>query len=360
MTVPPLIRNAVPQLESATLARAETAASELARFDAQLGERVKNFAPVLLRSEAASSSQIENLTASARNIFSADLGLNRGRNAKDIAANTRAMEAALQLASKIDETSIRTMHQVLLEDHPEHTPGSWRQEPVWIGRSASSPVGADYVAPAHERIPDLIDDLTAFAARTDLPVLVSVALAHAQFETIHPFSDGNGRAGRAFAQAMLRNRGVTQNVSIPVSAGLLAEVDGYYAALTEYRAGDPTPIVEAFAQATLDAIENTRQLVAEIDAIRVSWEDRLTVRRNSNAWRLLDIITEQPVLTAAKTAELLGSKMPNVYPPLKALVDAGILQSKHEHNMGPFWRSDEVLHAIDRFAERAGRRTTAR
>ncbi|MEE6281580.1 Fic family protein [Georgenia sp. MJ170] len=354
--VPPAISALTPRTDRHVTAAAEEATQELTRFDAELGSRVASFAPVLLRSEAASSSQIENLTASARAVFSAELGARTGRNAQLIAANTRALRSAIELWRHINSEAITQMHAVLMADEPRHRPGHWREEAVWIGARSDSPVGASFVAPHHSRVADLIDDLVAFAGRTDVQPLVSVALAHAQFETIHPFTDGNGRTGRALAQALLRYRGVTRNVAVPVSAGLLADVDGYHRALTAYREGDAGPIVQAFADASLRAVGNSRQLIAEIDTIRTDWRARLDVRRDSNAWKLLDVLAHRPVLDSATAARELGVKQPNVYPPLRALVEAGIASSKAEHRLGPFWRSDEVLAAIDRFADRAGRR----
>ena len=343
-----------PSVEAASAA--EIATRELNRLDAELGARVASFAPVLLRSEAASSSQIENISASALAIFSAELGARTSRNAELIAANTHAMTTAIDLADDMTPTASARMHEVLMAGQPRHTPGRWREEAVWIGTRSDSPIGAEFVAPHHSRIEELIDDVTSFARRTDVPPLTAVAVAHAQFETIHPFTDGNGRTGRAFAQALLRHRGVTRNVAVPVSAGLLADVDGYHRALTSYRAGDVSPIVKAFADAAQRAVGKTRVLVADLDRIRADWNDRLTVRRSSNAWKLLDVLMRRPVLTSAAAAAELGVQQPNVYPPLTALVDAGILQSKAEHKLGPFWRSDEVLAALDQFAQRAGRR----
>ncbi|CAL8899327.1 Fic family protein [Kocuria varians] len=353
----PLIAGRVPQLSEDAQRDAEGAAHELTRFDAELGERVASFAPVLLRSEAASSSQIENLTASARAIFSAELGVRRSRNAEEIAANTKAMRAALDLANELSAEAILKMHRVLMEEQPRHTPGEWRDEPVWIGTRSDSPRGAEYVAPRHERIPALVQDLVEFMGETTAAPLVAVAVAHAQFETIHPFSDGNGRTGRALAQAMLRHWGVTRNVAVPVSAGLLADVSGYHSALDAYRAGDVEPIVRQFSAASRRAVANARQLVADIDRIRDEWGSMLTVRKNSNAWKLLDVLARRPVLNSATAAAELGVKQPNVYPPLRRLTEAGIVRSKNEHQLGPFWCSDEVLAAIDAFAVRAGRRS---
>lgn len=355
--VPPRIAGLRPLLDPETSAAAEEAAHELGRFDAELGTRVAGFAPVLLRSEAASSSQIENLTASARAIFSAELGAKQGRNAELIAANTRALQAALDLSHDVTVESIARMHSALMAGQPRHTPSCYRSEQVWIGTRGDSPVGAEFVPPHHERVDELVEDLVGFARDWSVPSLVSVAITHAQFETIHPYTDGNGRTGRAFAQAMLRYRGVTRNVAVPVSAGLLADVGGYHQALTAYREGDPSPIVRAFADAAFRAVENSRTLVHDIDTIRADWDTRLTVRRDSNAWRLLDIFAARPVLDSRTAAEALDVKQPNVYPPLAALVEAGIVKSKAEHQLGPFWRSEEILEAIDAFAERAGRRS---
>ncbi len=354
--VPAFISEAMPVLSQDTSTAARLAEHELSRLDAELGSRISTFAPVLLRSEAASSSQIENLTASARAIFSAELGAKTGGNAQLISAHTRSLEAAITLAHELSPSSILEMHRVLMETQPRHSPGQWRQEAVWIGMSAESPAGAEFVAPHHSRVQELIDDLLEFCAREDVAPLVRTALAHAQFETIHPFTDGNGRTGRALAQAMLRRSGVTRNLALPVSAGLLANVEGYHAALTDYRAGHVEPIVMAFAEATARAVRNTRTLVAQLEDVRASWALRLRVRSNSKAWPLLDVLIRRPVLTAALAAQELGVKQPNVYPALRALAEAGIVKSKNEHRLGPFWRADEVLAAVDAFAVRAGRR----
>lgn len=357
-SMPPRIATLNPTVSAEIAALARDATAELTRFDAELGGRMQTFAPLLLRSEAASSSQIEHLTASARSILTAEAGGRGGRNAAEIVANTRAMRAAIHLADTISLEHVLRMHAVLMEEQPRHTPGQWRSEPVWIGTRSDSPIGAEYVAPPAEAVPELIDDLIGFAARSDLDTFVQVALAHAQFETIHPFTDGNGRTGRALAQSMLRHHRVTRSVAVPVSAGLLADVEGYHAALTSYRAGEVEPIVSAFAHAASRAVANARELVGELDTIYSSWSARLTARRSSNAWQLLDVVLSQPVVSAATAAEAIGVSRPNVYPPLRQLEEAGIAKSRREHALGDsLWRADDVLEALDRFAARAGRRS---
>jgi Fic family protein len=354
--VPPYIADLDPVVSSSTVALADDATEALVRFDAQLGGEIAPFAALLLRSEAAASSQIENLTASARAIYTAELGDDSRQNASQIVGNARAMESALALADALTPESVLAMHGALLDGDPHHDAGSWRTEPVWIGRNADSPVGADFVAPAHHRVPDLVDDVMRFARRTDLPRLVQIAVAHAQFETIHPFTDGNGRTGRALMQSMFRGTGLTRNVTIPVSAGLLTDTSGYHRALDAYRAGDIEAIVAATADAAFRAVNNARVLVEDIHAVQRRWREIITARSDSAVWRVLDVVVRQPVVTAGTLSASLGPSV-NVYRALDTLTDAGVLISKAEHKLRTrAWRSDDVLGALDAFARRAGRR----
>ncbi|MCG5432606.1 Fic family protein [Mycobacterium sp. MYCO198283] len=354
--MPANIADLVLELPSFVLADAESASREIARFDAELGGEIAPFASVLLRSESAASSQIENLTASARAIGEAELpGGKSKRNAAMVVANTAAMQAAVTLSDTLNADSIRTMHRALMINDPRHTPGEFRTEPVWIG-SGSTPIGATFVGPRHELIPGAIGDLIAFAYRADVPALPQIAVSHAQFETIHPFTDGNGRTGRALVQAMLRNKGLTRQVTVPVSAGLLADTGAYFAALTSYRDGDAAPIVESFSRATILAIANGRQLVVELREIRENWNGVISARSDSAVWKVADLLTRRPVLNAVLLAQELGIESTNAHRYLNPLTKAGILIETTNGPRNRVWRSPEVLAALDAFAERAGRR----
>ncbi|MGK2903371.1 MAG: Fic family protein [Mycobacterium sp.] len=354
--VPASITDLVLDLPPSVFADAESASREITRFDAELGGEIAPFAAVLLRSESAASSQIENLTASARAIAEAELpGGKAKRNAETIVANTAAMQAAVALSDSVDCDAILAMHRALMVNEPRHTPGEFRTEPVWIG-GGSTPIGATFVGPRHEVVSDAISDLIAFAQRTDVPTLPQIAVGHAQFETIHPFTDGNGRTGRALVQAMLRNKGLTRQVTVPVSAGLLADTDAYFAALTSYRDGDAAPIVERFSQATILAIANGRQLVADLRAIRETWNGMVTARSDSAVWKVADLLIRRPVVNAALLAQELGIESTNAHRYLKPLTEAGILVQTTSGPRNRAWRSPDVLAALDSFAERAGRR----
>lgn len=355
--VPPVIANLIPVVDRETGMLAQEAEHELARFDEASGHRLKAFGPILLRSEAASSSQIEHLSASARQIFTAEAGGKGERNASEIVANTRAMLTAIELSNDLSVATVLEMHRVLMDRQPRHTPGLFREDQVWIGKKSESPIGAEYVAPAAGRVPGLMADLAEYASRKDITPLLHVATAHAQFETIHPFSDGNGRTGRALAQGMLRASRLTRNVAVPVSAGLLINIDGYHEALGEYRTGNLSPIVAQFATASLRAVPNGRQLMAELDEVREHWLAVSRPRARSAKLRLLEYAIEHPAFTAEAAALGVGVTHENVYRALRDLQSDGVFALKAGHSGPSVWRAPAVLDAIDRFAERAGRRT---
>ncbi|MCW2733236.1 MAG: hypothetical protein JWR13_4052 [Mycobacterium sp.] len=342
------------------LANADEASREVARFDAELGHEIAPFASVLLRSESAASSNIENLTASARAIAEAEaLGGDGRRNATLIVANTEAMKAAIALADELDEQAILAMHDALMRASQPDMAGRWRTEQVWIGGGAFGPRGADFIAPHHERVRPAIADLLAFAQRTDVPTLPQIAIAHAQFETIHPFTDGNGRTGRALVQAMLRNKRLTRQITAPVSAGLLSNTDAYFQALGIYRDGDPAPIVEQLSSAAILAIVNGRHLVGDLRSIREQWDSRITARRDSAVHRVADLLVRQPVFNALTLQRELGITTGNARRYVDPLVAAGVIVEFTDRTRNRAWRAPEILGALDAFAERAGRRNLA-
>jgi len=337
-------------------AEMDDASHEIARFDAELGREIAPFAAVLLRSESAASSRIENLTAPARSIAEAELPGGKGKlNAELIVANTAAMVAAIELSDSITAGAILAMHAALMAGQSQHSPGRWRTEQVWIG-GGNSPLSADFVPPRHDRIPAAIEDMLNFAARDDVPLLAQIAVTHAQFETIHPFTDGNGRTGRALVQAMLRNTGLTRQVTVPVSAGFLADTGGYVAALTAYRQGDLAAIVEMFAQASVRAVANGRELVNELREIRQSWNARITARSDSAIWRIADLLTRRPVVNGVLLREELGIPTDHPRRYFDPLTEAGIVVEFTDRGRNRAWRAPEALAALDAFADRAGRR----
>jgi len=213
-------------------------------------------------------------------------------------------------------------------------------------------------SPHHSYVPAAIDDLVTFMRRDDLAVLPHAAIVHAQFETIHPFSDGNGRTGRAIVHCLLRAKRLTRQVTVPVSAGLLVDTGRYFDALTAYRAGDLRPIVERFAEASFDSIVNGRRLVADLRVLRVGWSDAITSRRQATVWRVLDVLFRYPVLDSALVRRELGVSAMGADAAIAALVAIGALEEITGGRRNRRYAAVQVLAALDAFAERAGRRAS--
>ncbi|MFE5671912.1 Fic family protein [Agromyces sp. NPDC056523] len=355
-SVPPMIADRRAILPPEVVATADDASRELTRFDTEVGHIAAPFAAILLRTESASSSEVERLTASAKQVALAELGQARSGNARLVVANVHAMSAAIELADRLDGTAIITMHRALLEESTPAVVGAWRSEQVWIGGGSISPHSAEFVPPHHDRVGGLMADLMQFVQRTDLPVLAHAALAHAQFETIHPFPDGNGRTGRALIQSMLRAGGVTENVAVPVSAGLLHDTEGYFSALDAYRAGRPDAIVDAVSEASFAAVENGRALVADIRQASARWDAVVTARAHSSVHRGKAYLLTQPVVNVQAVAAALGVSEVAAAGALTRLEEAGVLSRTSSGPRYRVWQADEILAALDAFAARARRR----
>ena len=335
----------------------ETAMVEIAHFDRESSDLPVPMPAVLLRTEAASSSQIENLTANARNLAIGILGLPSRQNAALVAANTQAMQEAIHVGTAITSQSILQIHTALLGQSEPQIAGKWRTEQVWIGASSLSPHDADYVPPIWQEVPSAIEDLCLFSQRTDIPLLAQAAILHAQFETIHPFVDGNGRVGRTLMHTLLRTRGLTRHSTVPVSSGLLRDTSGYVQALTAYRSGDVAPIIRAVAHAGISAVANGRQLATDILSIRDKWLAVLSgTREDSSVYRLVDALFAQPVVTVAWIRDNLSVSDVTAAKTARTLQEAGILTQSSSGRRNHLWQANEALAAIDAFAARSGRR----
>lgn len=354
-SVPPRIAGLTPNLPDTVRVEASDAYAALTRFDAEVGTLHAPFASILLRAESSASSEVEQLTASAKQVALAHLGEARSANAQLVVANTSAMETAVSLADELDAAAVIAMHRVMLERRDPEIVGQFRNVPVWVG--GSTPHTAAHVGPVPGRVPELMEDLLTFARRDDLDVLPQIAIAHAQFETIHPFPDGNGRTGRALAHAMLRSSGTTQQVTVPISAGLLSEPEDYFRALTSYREGDVVPIVRVFTASSFAAIANAKRLVDDLGEVRANWEAVLDARRGSTARRALDVLIEQPVVTVQYLASRLGVSNVAANSALPHLEAAGVVRRRDEGRRNRHWQADGVLDALDAFAARARRAT---
>ncbi|MDO4399355.1 MAG: Fic family protein [Coriobacteriia bacterium] len=331
----------------------------LARFDQAQNARGLKLPALLLRSESSSSSQIERLTSSVRNVALAELSDKAPANATLIASNVAAMRTALEQAGNLDIDSICAVHDVLIRGTGESE--GLRKEQVWIGGSIYSPHGALFVPPQPTRIRPCLEDLLAFGARDDVTPVAKAAIFHAQFETIHPFTDGNGRTGRALIHRMLAADEALMDTMLPVSTGLLHDVNRYMDALNAYHDGNIEAIIECLADALELAIVIGSRLSSEAESILDKWEAANTDRAGSASHRLPAILIEQPVVDVAYVASRLDITDRAARNLIETACERGILAKMGNAKRGAFYQAPDLISILEEASNLQGiRRMAAR
>lgn len=359
--VPPMIAQLTPEVPADLLRHAMEVESELIRFDALLSVRGYDLPALLLRSESSASSRIENLAASVRNVALAELDATTPRNSREIAGNVRAMREAIELKGEPSVEDVLRVHASLMSVTGESFGGELRGEQVWIGGSAFGPQGAAFVPPSQERVPALLDDLMAFVRRDDLDPVVQTAVAHAQFESIHPFVDGNGRTGRALLHRWLRHHDVLRHATLPISSGLLHDVDSYMGALQSYHDGDVRPIVGELVDALEVALVLAKSATRQIDDIIERWQQQMGERRGSAIRKLPAVLVAQPVVSVAHVADHLQITPRAARDVIARACEYGMLTPMGNRRRGVFYQADELLDVLEQMTSRpAMRRMLAR
>lgn len=347
---------ALPAAVAAEIAEADAAVRALNReLPVQL-HGLEALARQLLRQESVGSSRIEGLVLGQRRLARAAAadGAGDDETARQIVANVHAMEAAIARATALRRPTVADLlavHRTLFaETRDAALGGVVRVEQNWVGGSAFSPVGAEFVPPPPELVGGLLDDLVAFLGRDDLPVAFQAAVAHAQFETIHPFLDGNGRVGRCLIHVVQRRRGVAPRIVPPVSLLLATRSAEYVAGLTAYRFGELADWLGFFAQVTVAAAERARQLADRIDALVDGWLEQLGRPRSDASARLLaERLPAEPILTVARAAEIAGVSNTAADRAVRALERAGVVAPLDERRWGRRWEAGEVFTLLDAF-----------
>ena len=227
----------------------------------------------------------------------------------------------------------------------------------WIGGSDYNPCSADFVPPPPERVARLLDDLFTFCNDDSLPALAQAAIAHAQFETIHPFVDGNGRIGRALFHLIMRRRGLGLRILPPISLILATWSRDYVAGLTATRYVGPSDSDEAhagvnrwialFASACHRAVDVASRFEEQVRALQKSWHERAGhVRRDSAARLLIEALPAAPVLTTSTAAELIGRSFQAASQAINQLMEARVLAQVTVGRRNRIFEAPELIEAF--------------
>ena len=342
----------------AALLRLDASAAALAGTEA--------LARLLLRAESVASSRIEGLEVGGRHLLRADAARQLGETSRDVTAlevlgNIDAMVWGVDTVEPGGPITVHTVleaHRRLLEGtRLESHGGQLRTLQNWIGGSTYNPCAAEFVPPPPEAVAGLLDDLLAFCNDDSLPALAQAAIAHAQFETIHPFVDGNGRTGRVLIHLVLRRRGLGLRVLPPVSLVLATWSRDYIAGLTGTRYVGPSDSAKAhagtnrwialFAAASRRAVEHATRFEAQVRAVQASWIERAgRPRRDSAARRLIEALPAAPILTASTVAALIDRSFQAAGQAIDRLVGAGVLTQANAGRRNRTFEAPELIEAF--------------
>ena len=349
-------------LEGSVAADVSDAERALIEFDASASalRNTEALARLILRAEAISSSRIEGLVIGPRRLLKAEL--NSGGNdvtATEVMNNIRAMDEAVALAASGPLTVdglCEINRSLLVGTNAEEYAGIVRTQQNWLGGNYHNPCRAEYVPPVPEAVPALLDDLVAYCNSDTLPPLAQAAVAHAQFETIHPFADGNGRVGRALVHIVLRRRGLCAHAVPPISLSLATFADAYVKGLAAFRhEGDPCGNAAAegvgewlsfFAGCTIRACRRTGEFERRLDDLRQAWLDAVDGKPTSGVVAVTDAMAGRPLFTSNQMVEATGLTPPTVNDAIRRLEAAGVVK---QVNAGKRSRAFEAQGVIDLF-----------
>lgn len=352
---------------AADVADAETA---IVRLDAEASAlaETETLARLLLRAESVASSRIEGLEIGARKLLRSEAAKDLGERTGDVTAaevlgNIEAMNAAIRQVGPGDSITLDTLlgfhRRLLANTRHANFAGKLREKQNWIGGSGYNPCSAAYVPPPPEFVPELMEDLCSFCNEESLPAVAQAALAHAQFETIHPFPDGNGRTGRGLIHLVFRRRGLATRMLPPISLVLATWAKDYIDGLTATRYLGPADgndaqeglnlWVSRFAGACRRAVDDAASFERHVDDIEEQWRAVLgRIRKNSATDRLLSHLPGAPVITVNAAAEMIGRSYPQTSEAIERLVTAGVLT---QVTVGRRNRAFEAPAIINAFAD---------
>lgn len=360
VSLPPTIADRDLVLDGPLIAELEAAVRQIAALDASHEHTLQALGLLLLRTESVASSKIEAVEASIDDYARALHGGRANPSAVSMVAATTALDTMIRqmsAGSSIVLAHITEAHAVLMRDEPSERgyAGRLRDVQNWIGGSDHSPRAALYVPPPPELVPGCMDDLLTFVNRDDLPTLAQAAIAHAQFESIHPFTDGNGRIGRALINTILRRRGVTTYIVVPLASALVARREHYFGLLDAYRDGHVRPLLRGFADACrIAALESTRTAHRLAD-IPDEWRELVgPIRAGSAAAGLLEILPTNPILSADEACGMLRAPRSSVFAAVARLHEAGVLRPLTVRKRDQVWGAAAILDELDDLNLRIG------
>ncbi len=291
------------------------------------------FVSMYVRKEALLSSQIEGTQATLEDILDPMLDTNTNRNVADVVNYIKATEFAIKRLNELPLCNrlIRETHAVLMSDvrGQEKNPGEFRYSQNWIGGQGSTLKNARYIPPSPEDMILAMSDLEKYINSDDhMDVLIRAALIHYQFETIHPFLDGNGRIGRLLITLFLMEKKVLTTPALYISYFLKKNRIEYYDRMTEVRVkGDYEQWIKFFLEALIESAEDAISTIDELIELHTANTALISKqgRASKNTMLIFHYLETNPIIEIGKTSQELGISYNTVSSAVNKLVSEGIL-----------------------------------
>lgn len=345
------------EMSNEMIAKLVDANRKLATLDG-LSSRIPNmdlFVSMYVRKEALLSSQIEGTQCTLDDILNPFAEENTNLNVSDVVNYIRAEEFAIDRLQTLPLCNrlIKETHAVLMEGvrGQEKNPGEFRYSQNWIGGQGSTLRNARYIPPNPEDMINAMSDLEKYMNGEDsLDPLIQAALIHYQFETTHPFLDGNGRVGRLLITLFLMEKKILSTPSVYISYFLKMNRIEYYDRMTQVRkTGDYEQWVLFFLQALSDSAEDAIQTIdrlTEIHNRNVQKFNSMTKRQQTNAINFLIYLEKNPIIDIQKTAAALNLSYNTVAKSVALFVDNGILQQTEKSGRSKIYSYADYLAVL--------------
>jgi Fic family protein len=325
--IPDLLANQAFDVSVRTARRTEQAIAAV-RASGGASTRFEPLALLLLRAEGVASSYIEGLRTPLADVAAAEVGGTANDSAVWVADNLAAVRHALRGAGRdLTIGDINEWHRRLMGATgrlPEEMVGAFRTAQSWIG--GTSPRSASFVPPPPERVEDLMADLVGFVNTERVDAVIQAAVAHAQFEIIHPYGDGNGRIGRILIGWVLAHRlGIV--VPPPVSVFIARDPGGYLAGMTRFRLGELDPWVDWLAAELQYSSEAAQGMLDRSEQLLEEWSRRIDdLRADATARLVLPLLVEHPVVASDLIADRVSVSERAARAALALLAERGIVE----------------------------------
>ena len=323
-----------------------------------LSSRIPNmglFVSMYVRKEALLSSQIEGTQCTLEDILNPLIEDNTNRDVSDVVNYIRATEFALERLKTLPLCNrlIKETHAVLLESArgQEKNPGEFRYSQNWIGGQGSTLKNARYIPPNPEDMLTAMSDLEKYINSDDtLDPLIQAALIHYQFETTHPFLDGNGRVGRLLITLFLMEKGILSTPALYISYYLKMNRIEYYDRMTQVRrTGDYEQWISFFLQAFADSAEDAIHTIDYLTALHdksTKLFDALTKRQRTSVLKVFSYLESNPIIDIQKTATTLEMSYNTVSKVVSILIEDGILKQTDKSGKAKIYSYTEYLDIL--------------